>query len=64
MKISTALSIAGVILVTACAWNAGGEDTSPPQPPSLYQEVNPLCTPVAVPLYQNGTDCESLYRWK
>lgn len=58
IKVSTVISITGVLAVFIIAWNAPKDETPQWNPPPTPGVVVNWCTPVAVPLYQNGTDCQ------
>jgi len=51
--------VAGLAFAT-CAGNTGGNPATPPptMPAPPQQVIVNWCTPVAVPLYTNGTDCQ------
>jgi hypothetical protein len=60
MKAIAKLIIVGLLgMAIAGVWNAVSEPEHSPIPaPSPTYHVIIWCTPVAVPLYQNGTDCQ------
>lgn len=58
VKISTVISVAGVVVLFIVAWNAPKDETPHWNPPPTPEVVVNWCQPVAVPLYDNGTDCQ------
>jgi len=51
--------LAGIVFAQCLYGNTGGDPaTPPPTMPAPPEHRIVWCTPVAVPLYDNGTDCQ------
>ncbi len=59
MRTAIALAIAaGLLVISTCSYSGGNPTPPPPTMPAPTDITVRWCTPVAVPLYTNGTDCQ------